>query len=112
MFGANPQEPLRRRFSPFTGGGFYQSLLASSEPFVPAWGLTVDTSLHDATLCRDMMINHAPPSVCAEQEDLTDDQALRRGWFELSRGSLAQADMLRRFEHLSYNYAGLYKAHS
>ena len=57
------------------------------------------------------MIHLAPPSARAEQSDLTDYQATQRAWFELCRSHLAQADVLQRFENLSYHYAQLYKDH-
>jgi uncharacterized coiled-coil protein SlyX len=57
------------------------------------------------------MVHLAPPSVQAEQGTLTDYQATQRAWFELARGSLAQADVLQRFERMSYHYAQLYQAH-
>jgi myosin heavy subunit len=42
---------------------------------------------------------------------LTDYQATQRAWFELCRSHLAQANVLQRFENLSYHYAQLYKDH-
>ena len=57
------------------------------------------------------MVHLAPPSVRSEQGTLTDYQATQRAWFELARGSLAQADVLQRFERMSYHYAQLYQAH-
>ena len=57
------------------------------------------------------MVHLAPPSVRSEQGTLTDYQATQRAWFELARGCLAQADVLQRFENLSYHYAQLYQSH-
>jgi hypothetical protein len=57
------------------------------------------------------MVHLAPPLVRSEQGTLTDYQATQRAWFELARGSLAQADVLQRFERMSYHYAQLYQAH-
>lgn len=58
-----------------------------------------------------MMVHLAPPSVRAEQASLTEHQAVKRAWFELARSSLAQADVLQRFENLSYHYGQLYRTH-
>ena len=83
----------------------------SSEPYIPGWKLTAGASLNNAEVCRDLMVHLAPPSVRSEQSSLTDYQATQRAWFELACGSLAQADVLQRFENLSYHYAQLYQTH-
>ncbi|GKB80730.1 hypothetical protein Tco_0947625 [Tanacetum coccineum] len=59
-----------------------------------------------------MIINLATPFVRASQSRLSDHQSLQRAWFELERGSLAQADFLQRYEALNDNYGELYEAHS
>ncbi|GJW95233.1 hypothetical protein Tco_0174905 [Tanacetum coccineum] len=48
----------------------------------------------------------------ASQNRLSDHQSLQRAWFELGQGSLAQADLLQRYEAFNDDYDELYQAHS
>ncbi|GKB31391.1 hypothetical protein Tco_0870792 [Tanacetum coccineum] len=57
------------------------------------------------------MINLATPAVRDQQSRLSDYQALQRSWFELGRGTLAQVDLLQRYESLTEDYGELYQAH-
>ncbi|GKF27992.1 hypothetical protein Tco_0094334, partial [Tanacetum coccineum] len=69
--------------------------------------LTTSASLNDAESCQDMMVHLAHPSVQAEQDHITNHQALQHGWFDIGREALAQAYMLQRYEALSYDYGEL-----
>ncbi|GKB12632.1 hypothetical protein Tco_0846555 [Tanacetum coccineum] len=61
--------------------------------------------------CRELMVHLAPPIAQEESNSLTNDVALQRAWFSLARGSMAQTNILERFENLLAEYDTLADTH-
>ncbi|GJX62121.1 hypothetical protein Tco_0295021 [Tanacetum coccineum] len=59
-----------------------------------------------------LMVHLAPPAVQEESNALTNNVALQRAWFSLSRGAMAQTDILERFENLLADYDTLADTHA
>ncbi|GJU38447.1 hypothetical protein Tco_1191404 [Tanacetum coccineum] len=62
--------------------------------------------------CRELMVHLARPAAREESNALTNAIALKRAWFALGRGALAQEDIMERFENLQADYNSLSETHS
>ncbi|GJW26922.1 hypothetical protein Tco_0040733 [Tanacetum coccineum] len=90
-------------------GGSFQAHVSPPVPFVLSWNLTTGSNLNDVEFCYDMMINLATPFVRAQQNRLSDHQALQQAWFELGRETLAHSckDLSQRLTDTQNNLVGV-----
>lgn len=68
--------------------------------FASNWSLRDGDRLNTVRSCQEMLSHLATPAERAFEDELTDGQALQRAWQSLGESTLAQANLLRRFEHL------------
>ncbi|GJS31545.1 hypothetical protein Tco_0492165 [Tanacetum coccineum] len=61
---------------------------------------------------RGLMVHLAPPAAQEELNALNNFMALDQAWFSLARGSLAQNDILERFENLQADFGKLAESHA
>nr|GEX79395.1 hypothetical protein [Tanacetum cinerariifolium] len=62
--------------------------------------------------CRELMVHLAPLAAHEESNALNNAITLERAWFSLTRGALAQTNILERFECLQTDFDQLVEAHS
>ncbi|GKB56073.1 hypothetical protein Tco_0912259 [Tanacetum coccineum] len=83
----------------------------SGEIYVPEWGIPWRYRVDSPMWCRKLMVHLAPPAAQEESNALPNPIALERVWFSLARGTMAQADILERFENLQDDYTRLVETH-
>nr|GEX43644.1 hypothetical protein [Tanacetum cinerariifolium] len=74
--------------------------------------LTIATQGANAEAGEELMVNLAPPAAQEESNALNNARVLERAWFSLARGSLAQTDILKRFENLQTDFDRLVESHA
>nr|GEV94385.1 hypothetical protein [Tanacetum cinerariifolium] len=80
--------------------------------YVPEWFIHRRCRVDNPMWCRELMIHLAPPAAQEESNALENSNALKRAWFALGQGALAQADIIKRFKNLQTDYNSLTKTHA
>ncbi|GKB50464.1 hypothetical protein Tco_0901217 [Tanacetum coccineum] len=80
--------------------------------YVPDWSIHQRCRLDTPMWCRELMVHLAPPTTQEESNALNNATTLKRAWFSLARGALAQTDILERFEHLQADFDRLVETHA
>ncbi|GJS75568.1 hypothetical protein Tco_0725449 [Tanacetum coccineum] len=80
--------------------------------YVPDWSIHQRCRLDTPMWCRELMVHLAPPATQEESNALNNATVLKRAWFSLARGALAQTDILERFEHLQADFDRLAETHA
>nr|GEU66660.1 hypothetical protein [Tanacetum cinerariifolium] len=64
--------------------------------YVPNWSIRQRCRVDTPMWCHELMVHLPPPTAQEESNALTNATALKRAWFNLGRGALAQTDILER----------------
>nr|GEV79203.1 hypothetical protein [Tanacetum cinerariifolium] len=76
------------------------------------WSIHRRCRLDTLMWCQELMVHLAPSATQEESNALNNATALERAWFSLARGTLAQTDIIERFEHLQADFDRLAETHS
>nr|GEV13689.1 hypothetical protein [Tanacetum cinerariifolium] len=80
--------------------------------YVPDWSIHQRCRLDTPAWCRELMVHLAPLAAQEESNALNNANALKRAWFSLARGALAQTNIFERFEHLQGEFDKLAETHA
>nr|GEX13258.1 retrovirus-related Pol polyprotein from transposon TNT 1-94 [Tanacetum cinerariifolium] len=80
--------------------------------YVLGWSIHRRCRVDIPMWCRELMVHLAPPVAQEESNALNNATALERAWFSLASGSLAQTDILERFESLQTDFDRLAESHA
>ncbi|GKC04412.1 hypothetical protein Tco_0996022, partial [Tanacetum coccineum] len=80
--------------------------------YMPDWSIHRRCRLDTPEWCRELMVHLAPLAAQEESNALNNATALERAWFSLSRGALAQTEILERFEQIQASFDELAETHA
>nr|GEZ91281.1 hypothetical protein [Tanacetum cinerariifolium] len=80
--------------------------------YVPGWSIHRRCRVDNPMWCRELMVHLAPLASQEELNALNNATALERAWFSLARGSIAQTEILKRFENLQTDFDRLAESHA
>ncbi|GJY27934.1 hypothetical protein Tco_0403701 [Tanacetum coccineum] len=80
--------------------------------YVPDWSIHRRCRLDTPMWGRELIVHLVPSTTQEESNALNNATALEGAWFSLTRGALAQTDILERFKHLQADFESLAETHS
>nr|GEX00578.1 hypothetical protein [Tanacetum cinerariifolium] len=80
--------------------------------YVPGWSICPRFRADNPMWCRELMVHVAPSATQEESNALNNATTLERAWLSLARGSIAQTEILERFENLQTDFDRLAESHA